>query len=77
MRETEDDMRKMYQGSILENHYMIDIPTETEDLALLIYHNSYDWAVCLDWIDTVAKKRGIIIKTLEVAERIRQLIGEE
>ena len=62
---------------ILENIYMIDIPTNSEDLATLIYNNSYDWAVVLDFFDQVAKKRGIVIKTLEVADMIRQLNGEE
>lgn len=62
---------------ILSNLYMIDVPTNSEDLANLIYNNSYDWAVVLDFFDQVAKKRGIIIKTLEVADMIRQLNGEE
>lgn len=62
---------------ILENLYLIDIPTDSWELANLIYNNSYDWAVVLDFFDQVAKKRGIVIKTLEVAEMIRQLNGEE
>jgi hypothetical protein len=55
---------------ILENIFMIDIPTDSHELAALIYHNSYDWAVVLDWIDKVAQTKSIVIKADEVAEII-------
>ena len=61
--------------NILENHYMLDIPIDSEELAKIILQNTYDWAVVLDFICYLADGRQIVIKKQEVAEIIRHELG--
>ena len=41
--------------NILENHYMIDIPTDPELLASMLDANARDWAEVLHFLDTVSR----------------------
>jgi len=65
-----------YFGNILDTTSIV-IPTETEELAQLIYTYSYDWAVVLAFFAELAKSKGIILDVMSVAQEIRRLIGEE
>lgn len=61
---------------ILLQDYLISLPTDSDELASLIYENSGDWEVCLNFLATVAKKQGLILKTWDIAQKIREFIGE-
>jgi hypothetical protein len=57
---------------ILDSYRLIDIPTDSEELAMLLYTHARDWAECLNFISCVAMSRGIVIKQDEVAEIVKQ-----
>lgn len=53
------------------------IPTETEELANLIYTYSYNWAVVLAFFGELAKAKGLSLDTVSISQEIHRLIGEE
>ncbi len=67
----------MFQGSILETHYMIDIPTSPEELATLLDNYALDWGTTLSFFANVAKSRGIVLDVNKVCEIMTRKYGEE
>ncbi len=65
-----------YHGSILETHYMIDIPISPEDLASLLDNYALDWGTVLNFLDTVAIRRGISLDKERVCEIMKSKYGE-
>ena len=65
-----------YYGNILESYYMIDIPTSPEDLANLLDSYALDWGTVLNFLDTVATKRGIVLDKNKVCEIMKSKYGE-
>ena len=63
--------------TILENHYMIDIPTDPELLASMLDANARDWAEVLHFLDTVSRRRGITLETQKVVEIMKRKLGIE
>ena len=51
------------------------LPTSPDELADLLMTHSYDWAVCLDFLEKVALRQGNVIDTVSVSELIRQQQG--
>lgn len=64
-------------SSVLSNDPLLWIPTNPEELADLIYSQSYDWAAVLDFVDKVARSKGIEIDTLSVGILIQDKIMSE
>lgn len=65
-----------YHGSILESHYMIDIPTSPEELARLLDNYALDWGTVLDFLYIVSIKRGITLDKNKVCEIMKSKYGE-
>ena len=60
--------------NILEGtQYIITLPTDSDELARLLDNYAHDWAIVLDFIDTVSKRQGVIINRKEVAEKVRKM----
>lgn len=60
--------------NILEGtQYIITLPTDSDELATLLDNYANDWAIVLDFIDTVSKRQGVIINRKEVAEKVRKM----
>lgn len=60
--------------NILEGtQYIITLPTDSDELARLLDNYAQDWAIVLDFIDTVSKRQGVIINRKEVAEKMRKM----
>jgi hypothetical protein len=70
-------MKEYKGGNILESTPVFYIPTDEDELASLIYTYSCDWAETLYFFEQLAKARHIILDTVSISEKIRQLIGEE
>ena len=66
----------MFSG-VLSADPLLWIPTNPENLADLIYTNSMDWAITLDFLDKVARSKGIEIDTLSVSKLIQGKIMTE
>lgn len=63
---------------ILEsNFYMIDIPTDPDELAMLLDLYSRDWEENLHFLSNVAKRKGIVLDVELIREKVLELIGEE
>ncbi len=67
----------MFQGSILETHYMIDIPTSPEELATLLDNYALDWGTTLSFFANVANSRGITLDVSKVCEIMTRKYREE
>lgn len=65
-----------YRGVILESFYMIDIPTDPEELATLLDNCALDWGTVLSFLDTVAVRRGITLNKDRVCEIMKSKYGE-
>jgi len=65
---------KMF-GGIIENP-MLYIPTDSTELASLLDNYSCNWLDVLKFLEKVARLQGISINPIEVAEKIKELIGE-
>jgi hypothetical protein len=52
------------------------LPTNPDELADILHNFSYDWAVDLDFIDRVARARGIEVDTVLVSQKVRDMIGD-
>lgn len=66
-----------YQGSILESFYMIDIPTNPEELTILLDNYAMDWGNVLNFLASVAKSRGVIIDVDTVSNIMQRKFGED
>lgn len=64
-----------YKGSILESFYMIDIPTNPEELATLLDNYALDWGTTLNLLASVAKKRGVVLDVDTVSKLMQQKYG--
>lgn len=59
--------------NILESvDYMINIPTDSETLANWLDAYADDWGTVLTFIERIANRQGIVIKSTEVAEILRK-----
>lgn len=65
-----------YQGNILESFYMIDIPTNPEELATLLENYALDWGIALSFLASVAKGRGMTIDVDTVSNIMQRKYGE-
>lgn len=65
-----------YRG-ILVTDYMLDIPTNPEELATLLDNYALDWGTVLNFLDTVATKRGVTLDVEEVSRIMKRKYGEE
>lgn len=61
-----------YQGAILENWKLLNLPTDPEELATLLEVYAKDWSLVLDFLGKMAVRHGII---LEVS-KVRQIMTE-
>ena len=66
-----------YQGTILEIFYMIDIPTNPEELATLLDSYALDWGTTLSFLAKVAATRGVVLDIDTVAKIMRNKYGIE
>jgi len=66
-----------YQGSILESFYMIDIPTNPEELATFLDNYTEDWGVTLSFLAKVAGSRGTHLDIDTVSKIMRKKYGIE
>ena len=73
---TESNIPLAYHGILAESPLLM-LPTDPDELANLLHNLSYDWAVDLDFIDRVARARGIEVDTVLVSQKVRDMIGEE
>lgn len=64
-------------SSVLSNDPLLWVPTNPKELADLIYGKSMDWAVVLDFLDKVAKSKGIEIDTISVSNLIQDKVVSE
>lgn len=64
-----------YRG-ILMTDYMLDIPTNPEELATMLDNYALDWGTVLNFLDTVATRRGITLDTEKVCEIMKSKYGE-
>lgn len=62
---------------ILETAYMIDIPTNPEELATLLDNYSGDWGINLSFLAKVARARGIILDVDTVSKIMMKKYGIE
>ena len=65
-----------YRGNILESFYMIDIPTNPEELATLLDNYALDWGTTLSFLSSVARSRGMIIDVDTVSSIMKRKYGE-
>lgn len=66
-----------YRG-ILMTEYVIDIPTNPEELATLLDDYAEDWGIVLKFLDTVSTKRGIMLDTHKICEIMKKkYFGDE
>lgn len=73
-----DGLREpMWKGTILNTSPLIQIPTDPDELAVLLDTYSRDWAENLLFLSNLAKKFGIPLDTVSVSEKVLELIGEE
>lgn len=56
--------------------YVLDIPTNPEELATLLDSYALDWGTVLNFIDAVATRRGISIDRERVCEIMIRKYGE-
>ena len=63
--------------NILENHYMIDIPTEPQELATLLDNYSTDAFETLGFLEKLAKSRGIVLDSRAVWAELTKRWNEE
>lgn len=64
--------------NILEGtQYIITLPTDSDELATLLDNYANDWTIVLDFIDTVATKRGVTLDVREVSRIMKRKYGEE
>ena len=56
---------------ILETYRMIEIPTDSEELANLLLTHSRDWAENLLFLEKVARSRGVHLDTVSVSAIIK------
>jgi hypothetical protein len=66
-----------WKGNILETSPLLMIPTDPDELAVLLDVYSRDWAENLFFLSNLAKKFGIPLDTALISEKILELIGEE
>lgn len=62
--------------SILNSDPLIHIPSNPEELADIIFNNSVDWALTLDFLDRYSKAKGIELDTLQISSIIQGKIGD-
>lgn len=55
--------------------YKLDIPTNPEELATMLDNYALDWGVVLDFLDTVATRRGITLDRGEVCRIMKDKYG--
>lgn len=67
----------VFQGSVLESYYMIDIPTDPIELASMLDNYSQDWGITLSFLARVALSRGIILDVDTVSKIMRKKYGIE
>ena len=62
--------------SILSSDPLIHLPSNPEELAEIIFNNSVDWALTLDFLDRYTKTKGIEINALRISDLIQNKIGD-
>lgn len=62
--------------SILSSDPLIHLPSNPEELAEIIFNNSVDWALTLDFLDRYTKTKGIEINALRISDLIQDKIGD-
>ena len=60
---------------ILETAYMVDIPTNPEELATLLDNYAGDWGTVLGFMAKVARSRGIILDVDAVSKLMMKKYG--
>jgi len=71
-------MNTTLANMLVESNYLIQIPTDSQELASLLWNYSTDWAEALEFVDRYCKSQGIVIKKQEVIEIIKtQYLGIE
>ena len=60
--------------SILSSDPLIHLPSNPEELAEIIFNNSVDWALTLDFLDRYTKTKGIEINALRISLRSVSLV---
>lgn len=69
-------MNKVYRGDVVFTP-TLQIPTDPDELAVLLDTYSRDWGENLLFLSNLAKKFGIPLDTVSVSEKVLELIGEE
>lgn len=64
-----------YRGILMTN-YMIDIPSNPEELATLLDNYALDWGTVLVFLDRVATKRGIHLDSAKICEIMKRKYEE-
>lgn len=67
----------MNNRGILVSEYIIDIPTNPEELATMLDNYAQDWGMVLNFLDTVATRRGITLDVEAVCRIMKRKYGEE
>lgn len=65
------------RGMLVVSEYLIDIPTNPEELATLLDNYALDWGTVLNFLDTVATKRGIMLDVEAICRIMKRKYGEE
>lgn len=57
---------------IEETNYMINVPTNPEELAVLLDNFAGDWQAVLEFINNIAIRQSIVFNSKEVSEIMRK-----
>ena len=64
-----------YRGVVVNTPLLV-IPTDPDELAVLLDVHSRDWAENLFFLGNLAKKFGIPLDTVAISNKVLELIGE-
>ena len=72
-----DSLQKpLWTGNILNHDPLLMLPTNPEELAVLLDTYSTDWWEVLSFLDRVAEWKGIVIDKTEVIAQMMKIMGE-